>query len=85
MSKANNAAGAAKKESFEASLEMLEDLVRQLESGEKGLEESLDVFEKGITLAKSLTKQLEEAKHKVEVLTQQNGKMLKKALAADEA
>ena len=69
-----------KKESFETSLENLEDLVRQLESGEKGLEESLEVFEKGITLAKTLTKQLEEAKHKVEVLTQQNGKLEKKPL-----
>jgi exodeoxyribonuclease VII small subunit len=71
----------AKKESFEGSLELLEDLVRQLESGEKGLEESLSVFEKGITLAKTLTKQLEDAKHKVEVLTQQNGKLAKKPFA----
>lgn len=80
MSKAN---ADKKKDSFETSLETLEDLVRQLESGEKGLEESLEVFEKGITLAKTLTKQLEEAKHKVEVLTQQNGKVLKKAMAED--
>ena len=67
-----------KKETFEASLEALEGLVRQLEGGEKGLEESLQIFEKGISLAKTLTKQLEEAKHKVEVLTQQNGKLIKK-------
>ena len=69
---------ASKKETFETSLETLEQLVRQLESGEKGLEESLEVFEKGITLAKTLTKQLEEAKHKVEVLTQQGGKLARK-------
>lgn len=75
---------APKTESFEASLETLEDLVRQLESGEKGLEESLEVFEKGITLAKTLTKQLEDAKHKVEVLTQQNGKPGKKAFVEEE-
>ena len=75
---------APKKESFEASLETLEDLVRQLESGEKGLEESLEVFEKGITLAKTLTKQLEDAKHKVEVLTQQNGKFGKKPFVEEE-
>ena len=73
----------AKKENFEASLETLEGLVRQLENGEKGLEESLEVFEKGITLAKTLTKQLEEAKHKVEVLTQQNGAIKKKAFAEE--
>jgi exodeoxyribonuclease VII small subunit len=75
----------AKKESFEDSLASLEDLVRQLESGEKGLEESLTVFEKGITLAKTLTKQLEEAKHKVEVLTQENGKLSKKPFGGEEA
>ena len=72
----------AKKESFEGSLQQLEELVRQLESGEKGLEESLDVFEKGVTLAKTLSKQLEDAKTKVEVLTKENGKPGKKPFDA---
>lgn len=72
----------AKKETFETSLGNLEELVRQLESGEKGLEESLEVFEKGVTLAKNLSKQLEEAKTKVEVLTKENGKPGKKDLPA---
>lgn len=76
---------AKKDASFEESLEQLEDLVRQLESGEKGLEESLSVFEKGITLAKELTGKLEDAKHKVEVLTRQNGKLAKKPLAEADA
>lgn len=71
---------AAKKESFEGSLEQLEALVRELESGEKGLEESLELFEKGVTLSKQLSKQLEEAKHKVEVLTKENGKLGRKPL-----
>jgi len=80
-----NKTPAKKDATFEESLEQLEDLVRQLESGEKGLEESLAVFEKGITLAKDLTRQLEDAKHKVEVLTKQNGKVGKKPLAEAEA
>lgn len=80
-----NKATAKKDASFEESLEQLEDLVRQLESGEKGLEESLSVFEKGITLAKELTAKLEDAKHKVEVLTRQNGKLAKKPLAEADA
>jgi exodeoxyribonuclease VII small subunit len=70
----------AKKESFEGSLEQLETLVRQLESGEKGLEESLELFEKGVALSRQLAKQLEEAKHKVEVLTKENGKIGRKPL-----
>jgi exodeoxyribonuclease VII small subunit len=70
----------AKKESFESSLEQLEQLVRQLESGEKGLEESLELFEKGVTLSRQLSKQLEDAKHKVEVLAKEGGKLVKKPL-----
>lgn len=73
----------AKKESFEGSLEQLEALVRELESGEKGLEESLALFEKGVTLSRELTQQLEQAKHKVEVLTKENGKIGKKPLDED--
>ncbi len=58
----------AKKETFESSLESLEAIVKELESGDKGLEESLALFEKGVSLSKGLTQQLEEAKAKVEVL-----------------
>lgn len=74
---------AAKKENFEGSLEALEAIVRELESGEKGLEESLALFEKGITLAKDLSKQLEDAKKKVEVLTKENGKLSRQPLKED--
>ena len=70
----------AKKEGFEGSLEKLEELVRALESGEKGLEESLELFEKGVTLARTLSRQLEEAKRKVEVLTKEGGKLSRKPL-----
>ena len=66
----------AKKESFEGSLERLEAFVRELESGDKGLEESLELFEKGVSLSRGLTKQLEEAKHKVEVITKEGRKTL---------
>ncbi len=78
-----NKINSAKKESFESSLKSLEELVRALEAGDTGLEESLALFEKGVALSKSLTKQLEEAKHKVEVLTMENGKPGKKSLAED--
>ena len=66
---------------FESSLEKLEGIVRELESGEKGLEESLELFEKGVTLAKGLTTQLEDAKRKVEVLTKEGGKLSRKPMA----
>lgn len=72
-----------KKESFEGSLQSLEGLVRELENGDKGLEESLQLFEKGVLLAQTLTKQLEEAKHKVEVLVKEGGKLSRKELTEE--
>ena len=57
------------KEPFEKSLGRLEEIVRSLESGEKGLEASLKLFEEGSALSKELSKRLEDVKHKVEVLT----------------
>ncbi|MHB2025047.1 MAG: exodeoxyribonuclease VII small subunit [Elusimicrobiota bacterium] len=68
-----------KKDSFEERLQKLEAAVDELESGKKGLEESLETFEKGVSLAKELARQLEEAKAKVEVLAKDQGKLIKKA------
>ena len=74
----------AKTENFEGSLAALEELVRELEAGDKGLEESLALFEKGVGLAKDLTKRLEEAKTKVEALAADGGKLVKKPFAPKE-
>ena len=57
---------------FEASLNELEKLVKELESGELPLEKALECFEKGITLSDSCRRQLEEAETKVEVLLKKN-------------
>jgi exodeoxyribonuclease VII small subunit len=73
-----------KTETFEGSLTALEELVRELEGGDKGLEESLALFEKGVVLAKELTKRLEEAKTKVEALAADGGKLVKKPFAPKE-
>lgn len=67
-----------KAETFEKALESLEELVRELEAGDKGLDESLALFEKGVTLSKELTKRLEDAKTKVEALSKEGGKLVKK-------
>jgi exodeoxyribonuclease VII small subunit len=71
-------------ESFEKSLEALEELVRELEAGDKGLDESLALFEKGVSLSKDLTKRLEDAKTKVEALAADGGKLVKKPFAPKE-
>ncbi|MBI5202952.1 MAG: exodeoxyribonuclease VII small subunit [Elusimicrobia bacterium] len=67
----------AKKETFEASLQRLEDIVRDLESGEKGLEDSLKLFEDGVSLSRGLTAKLEDVKKRVEVLTKEGKDKLK--------
>lgn len=73
-----------KTETFEKSLETLEELVRELEAGDKGLDESLALFEKGVVLSKELSKRLEDAKTKVEALSKEGGKLVKKPFSPED-
>ena len=54
--------------SFEAGLKELEGIVKQLESGEAKLEESLVLFERGVTLSRYCSQKLEEAEKKIDML-----------------
>ena len=58
---------------FEKSLQQLEKIVNNMESGELGLEESLQQFEKGIKLARSCQDTLANAELRVEHLIEKNG------------
>jgi exodeoxyribonuclease VII small subunit len=70
---------------FEATLARLEEIVRSLESGELGLEQSLKLFEEGVKLARVCNARLEEAERKVEVLLKdKNGKMTAKPFEEEE-
>ncbi|NLB64801.1 MAG: exodeoxyribonuclease VII small subunit [Fibrobacter sp.] len=61
--------GAKKKElTFEEALDNLEKIVDDLEEGKLKLEESLELFEKGIELSRFCQKKLEEAEGKIEIL-----------------
>lgn len=53
---------------FETSLEELEQIVRQLESGDLPLDRSLELFEQGVRLSRECQKRLDEAERKVEIL-----------------
>jgi exodeoxyribonuclease VII small subunit len=59
---------------FEASLDELERVVKELEKGELSLERSLELFEKGMALSADCKKQLEEAETRVEMLVKRGGK-----------
>jgi len=54
--------------SFEAALRRLEEIVETLESGELSLEESIKIFEEGVGLTRTCSKQLEAAEQKVTTL-----------------
>ncbi len=53
---------------FEEAMKELEAVVSQIESGTKGLDESVELFEKGIELSKACQKMLDSAEKKVRVL-----------------
>lgn len=54
---------------FEASLKKLEQIVRELESGDVSLNESLARFEEGISLYKECRQTLEGAEKKIKILS----------------
>lgn len=54
---------------FEQNLDRLEGIVKQLEESELPLEEALKLFEEGTALSAGCRQQLEEAEHRVEILT----------------
>jgi len=54
--------------SFEIALKELEGIVKQLETGEAKLEESLVLFERGVRLSRYCSEKLEEAEKKIEML-----------------
>lgn len=58
--------------SFEASLEALERIVRQLESGDLPLEKSLELFEQGIRLSRECQERLSQAERRIEILLRDN-------------
>ena len=58
---------------FEDSLKQLEDLVERLESGEISLEESLQDFERGVALVRTLRERLDQAQQRVDKIVEQEG------------
>ena len=62
-----------KQPDFESALAELETLVETLEQGEISLEESLKLFERGVTLTRTCQKALHEAEQKVQILLGKSG------------
>jgi exodeoxyribonuclease VII small subunit len=61
------------KKSFEALLSELSEIVKELESGNLSLENSVEKYKKGIALSMECKKRLEEAKQVVAVKMNESG------------
>ncbi|MBQ3014143.1 MAG: exodeoxyribonuclease VII small subunit [Clostridia bacterium] len=53
---------------FEAAMERLEEITRLLESGAEGLDDSLKLYEEGVSLIRLCSQKLESAEQSVKVL-----------------
>ncbi|MGA2040993.1 MAG: exodeoxyribonuclease VII small subunit [Bryobacteraceae bacterium] len=71
--------------SFEASLEELEKVVKELEGGDLPLERSLELFERGVSLSDECRKQLEAAETRVEILLRKDGKIAAEPFRPEDA
>lgn len=61
-------------ETFEKSLEELENIASELERGSLSLEKSIEIFEKGIKLSKECSEKLDKAEKRINILVQtENG------------
>lgn len=58
---------------YEEDISKLEQLIRRLEKGDISLEESLALFEEGISLIKTCQHQLDRAAEKIQILTAEEG------------
>ncbi|MBL4908832.1 MAG: exodeoxyribonuclease VII small subunit [Alteromonadaceae bacterium] len=62
--------------SFEQSLAELETIVQNLEQGELSLDESMRLFERGLSLSKLSQEKLQQAEQKVKILLDDNQQQL---------
>lgn len=70
---------------FEASLDELEKIVKQLEDGDMPLEESLRLFEQGVKFSRDCRDRLTKAERRIEVLMKDaDGQITIQSLDEDE-
>lgn len=75
---------AQKAQSFENSLAELEKIVGKLEQGDLALEDSLELFERGVKLSRECQERLSQAERRIEVLLKgRNGEPLLESLEED--
>jgi exodeoxyribonuclease VII small subunit len=71
--------------SFEAGLQELELIVKEMESSELPLERALELFEKGMKLSEACRKQLEAAETRIEMLVRKGDRVQPEPFRPDKA
>ncbi|MBC8317404.1 MAG: exodeoxyribonuclease VII small subunit [Desulfobulbaceae bacterium] len=72
------------KKTFEDSLARLEEISRELEEDELGLESSLKRFEEGIKLVQFCSKKLDESQKKIDILLEKDGVLTAEPFQSDD-
>jgi exodeoxyribonuclease VII small subunit len=71
--------------SFESGLVELEQIVKEMESGDLPLERALELYEKGMRLSENCRKQLEAAETRIEMLVRKGDKVVPEPFRPDKA
>ena len=74
----------AAKKTFEESMEQLEEIVKELESGRLPLEKAIKKFEQGMKYSKFCFEKLDETEKRVRVLLKDNQGNIKEEIFKDE-
>jgi exodeoxyribonuclease VII small subunit len=61
-----------KAENFESALSRLEEITADLESGKSSLEQSIELYSEGLSLAKECHKKLSAAEKKIKLIAKKN-------------
>ena len=59
----------ADKQTFETKLQLLQELVDKMEGGDMSLSDTLDAYEQGMTLARELGQELDQAETRMQELS----------------
>ncbi|MBP2030736.1 exodeoxyribonuclease VII small subunit [Methanohalophilus levihalophilus] len=65
--------------SFEDNLHELEEIVSRLEEGELSLEESMEMFERGMKLSAACNTKLSQMEQRIKVLVEEGDRLLEKS------
>jgi exodeoxyribonuclease VII small subunit len=58
---------------YESAVQRLEEITEQLESGEPGLEQAIELYTEGLEIAQFCDKKLTEAEKKIKIITEKSG------------